>query len=191
MSNLIQIKRGTESAVDAYTPVAGELVYTTDSKRVRVGDGATAGGIAIGLWNNIGATDDIYYSLGDVHVGASTDPDETFQVTGNVKVVGQAYSAQVTDTVSGTTLAAVDFDDGNSHIVDLASASGDVTITAFSNGKAGASYLLKVLQGATARDVTWPGTVVWLGNEPTLTNDASGFNVLGAIHLSRVSCRAL
>lgn len=176
MANLIRIKRGVESAVDAVTPVEGELVYLTDSKKVRVGDGSTAGGLAIGLWENIGVTDDIFYSDGDVHIGAGTNPNETFEVTGNARFNGQAYNAQNTETPSGTTQT-IDWDTGNSQVLDLSSATGDVTVD-FSNNKSGASYLIKVLQGSTARDITWDSVVVWLGNEPTLTNDANGFNVL-------------
>lgn len=40
----LQIRRGLESERTAVTPAAGELLYTTDQKRVYVGDGATAGG---------------------------------------------------------------------------------------------------------------------------------------------------
>lgn len=170
MANLIRIKRGTESSIDAVTPVEGELVYTTDSKKVRIGDGTTAGGVAIGLWENVGATDDIFYNDGSVHVGAATAPSETLQVTGNATFTGQAYSTQNTETPAGTTQT-MNWDNGNSQVLDLSSATGDVTVD-FSNNKSGASYLIKVLQGSTARDITWDAVVVWLGNEPTLTNDA-------------------
>ena len=176
MANLIRIKRGTESSVDAITPVEGELVYTTDSKKVRVGDGTTAGGISIGLWENIGATDDIFYNAGDIHVGANTNPNEKLEITGNMRVNGQAYSAQATETPAGTTQT-MDWNNGNSQVLDIGSATGDVTVD-FLNNKSGASYLIKVLQGSVARDITWDSVVVWLGNEPTLTNDANGFNVL-------------
>lgn len=42
----LQIRRGTNAERLAITPAEGELIYTTDSKRVFVGDGTTAGGVS-------------------------------------------------------------------------------------------------------------------------------------------------
>lgn len=176
MANLIRIKRGTQSAVETSTPVEGELLYATDTKKLFVGDGSTAGGVAIGLWQNVGVTDDISYSDGDVHIGADTDPNERLEVTGNVRINGQGYSAQHTETPAGTTQT-IDWDNSGSQVLNLGSATGDVTVD-FSNNKTGASYVLKVLQGSTARDIIWDSSVVWLGNEPTLSDEEDGFNVL-------------
>lgn len=44
----IQIKRGLEANRSSVTPAAGELLYTTDDKKVYVGDGSTAGGNVVG-----------------------------------------------------------------------------------------------------------------------------------------------
>ena len=41
----LQVRRGTNAERLGITPLAGELVYTTDTKQLYVGDGATAGGI--------------------------------------------------------------------------------------------------------------------------------------------------
>jgi hypothetical protein len=43
----LQIRRGTEAELNNITPAEGELLYTTDTKKVYVGDGATRGGISI------------------------------------------------------------------------------------------------------------------------------------------------
>lgn len=48
MPNTIQIKRGLEASRSAVTPAAGEFLYTTDTKKVFVGDGSTAGGNQVG-----------------------------------------------------------------------------------------------------------------------------------------------
>ncbi len=40
----LQIRRGTAAQRTSVTPAEGELLYTTDTKLVYVGDGATAGG---------------------------------------------------------------------------------------------------------------------------------------------------
>lgn len=43
----LQIRRGTNAQRTGITPVVGELLYTTDTKRLFVGDGVTAGGNAV------------------------------------------------------------------------------------------------------------------------------------------------
>ena len=45
----LQIRRGTSAQLAGVTPVVGELIYTTDTKAVFVGDGSTSGGIAIAV----------------------------------------------------------------------------------------------------------------------------------------------
>lgn len=48
----LRIKRGTKTQLQTtpgYTPAEGELVYTTDSKEVFVGDGSTTGGIPVSV----------------------------------------------------------------------------------------------------------------------------------------------
>jgi hypothetical protein len=44
----LQLRRGLDAARSAITPVEGELLYTTDTKKVYIGDGTTAGGNAVG-----------------------------------------------------------------------------------------------------------------------------------------------
>jgi hypothetical protein len=43
----LQLRRGTSGTRTTITPVAGELIYTTDNKLVYVGDGTTAGGTLV------------------------------------------------------------------------------------------------------------------------------------------------
>lgn len=45
----LQIRRGTNAERLQFTPFEGELVYTTDTKTVYIGDGVTAGGNNIGI----------------------------------------------------------------------------------------------------------------------------------------------
>lgn len=44
----LRLRRGTDGERLSVTPKAGELVYTTDTKRVYVGDGTTLGGTQVG-----------------------------------------------------------------------------------------------------------------------------------------------
>jgi collagen type VII alpha len=88
--------------------------------------------------------------------------------TGNV-----AVTIPSTVTTAGTT-ATIDWTNGNGQVFDAQGSSGNVTFT-FSNPKSGASYVLKLIQGSSARTYTWPATVKWpAATAPTVTttNDA-------------------
>lgn len=54
----LQIRRGTAAQLANITPVIGELIYTTDTQVVYVGDGSTVGGIpvAVGGSGNVSGT---------------------------------------------------------------------------------------------------------------------------------------
>ena len=69
----LQLKRGTSGTRTTITPDEGELIYTTDTRLVYVGDGSTAGGTA-------------------VSGGGSTDivNDTTPQLGGNLDVNGRS-----------------------------------------------------------------------------------------------------
>ncbi len=45
----LQIRRGTDAERGLIVPAAGELIYTTDTKKLYVGDGTTSGGIEVNL----------------------------------------------------------------------------------------------------------------------------------------------
>ena len=51
MAQTIKLKRGLETNRSSITPVAGELIYTTDNLEVFFGDGAVLGGTEIGYLN--------------------------------------------------------------------------------------------------------------------------------------------
>jgi hypothetical protein len=54
MSQKIQIRRGVEAQRALVIPDAGELLFTTDTKELFVGDGTTAGGLLMGGGSNAG-----------------------------------------------------------------------------------------------------------------------------------------
>ena len=68
----------------------------------------------------------------------------------------------------------IDWSLGNIQILDLGSATGNVTLT-YTNPVTGGTYYLKVIQGAVARTLVYPGTAKWNGGTaliPTTVNDA-------------------
>ena len=54
----LRLRRGTDSERQLITPAAGELIYTTDTKLLYVGDGTTAGGTTAGAATTLNALND-------------------------------------------------------------------------------------------------------------------------------------
>jgi len=54
MSRKIQIRRGVEAQRALVTPDAGEPLFTTDTKELFIGDGATPGGLFVGGGTSVG-----------------------------------------------------------------------------------------------------------------------------------------
>ena len=74
---------------------------------------------------------------------------------------------------TGTTQT-VNWNNGNRQVIDLATATGPVTLT-FDNPLPGAVYILKGIQGPIARDFLYPAAVRWAGGVPpvvSVANDA-------------------
>lgn len=64
----LQIKRGPEESRLSYTPLPGEMIYATDTKKVFIGDGKTSGGNLIGPmnifeWNFKTVIDQVNYTV--------------------------------------------------------------------------------------------------------------------------------
>ena len=98
-------------------------------------------------------------------------------VDGDILAPNLALTQASTLTPAGTT-ETVDWDTGNKQILDLSSATGDVALT-LSNPLAGASYRIKIIQGATKRLITWPAAVLWPGGEePTQFQDANDVGIV-------------
>lgn len=132
MANTIQIKRGLEADRSSVTPAAGELLYTTDTKQVFVGDGSTAGGNALR-----------YLTLG-------ANQTATFEAA-----VIEKYAA-----LSGTT-PTIDTTDGNFYAITTSGNTtftfGSVAASGYSVG-----FALKVTQGGAytltwPASVDWAG----------------------------------
>jgi hypothetical protein len=135
----------------------------------------TSGGGFYTFYNNIlggGAAETFRIAnSGNVGIG-TTAPAAKLQVNGQI-----ANTMPTTMTPTGTTQA-IDWTTGNVQVLNLGSATGDVTVT-MSNAVAGAIYILHVTQGATARNLTWPASVRWpSGVAPVISTTASSEDVL-------------
>ncbi len=108
----LRLRRGTDAqrltldGVSIPVPAEGELIYTTDTKKLYVGDGATVGGIAVDVANSSLSVDDL--TDVDITSVAPTDgqslvwnnSDSEFQ-PGDADISNQSINAlQDVDTVS-------------------------------------------------------------------------------------------
>lgn len=95
---------------------------------------------------------------------------------------------QQTLTPAGTAQT-IDWDLGSKVILNLGSATGNVTLT-LSNVQTGGIYRIEVVQGATVRQLIWPAAVKWQGGqEPSQFMNPSSINLInldydGTIYLT-------
>lgn len=72
MSNVIQVKRGIDANRAGITPAEGEIIYTTDTKKVYIGDGVTAGGNPVSSGDGVSNIDcgdsSTVYSTADISI---------------------------------------------------------------------------------------------------------------------------
>ena len=158
-----QLRRGTNAQRSSITPLQGELLYTTDTKNLYVGDGTTAGGTIVSGGGGGGAT---YAISAETATGGAnlrlTGSDST---TDNVKFA-EGANVTITRTDINTITIASTGTGGAANLDDL----GDVVITGT----------------PTDGDVlTWDnGISTWVNSAPTgytnqMAQDAVG-DLLGA-----------
>ena len=118
----LQLRRGTSGTRTGIVPAAGELIYTTDTKLVYVGDGSTAGGTAVSGGGSNDIVNDTTPQLGgdlDVNgrsiVSASNGniiiaPNGTGDIflNGNVTKTGELNIAPTTLTSFGNNSSLID-----------------------------------------------------------------------------------
>ena len=84
MTNAIKIKGGIEADRTSYTPVDREIIVTTDEKKIYIGDGATAGGVAIDVSSGGGSsgTDINFFQVQDNSTSSQSLTTSFADVTG-------------------------------------------------------------------------------------------------------------
>ena len=80
----LQVRRGTNAERLGITPAEGELIFTTDTKQLYVGDGSTAGGIT-----SIAGTIDSLLADSTPQLGGTLDlNNHDITGTGNINIIG-------------------------------------------------------------------------------------------------------
>lgn len=95
----LQIRRGTNAERLTITPLQGELIFTTDTQKVFVGDGTTLGGVAISTDTNSEDVQDIVGPMftGGTHTGISFSYNDGNGTINATVTGGGGGSGTVTD----------------------------------------------------------------------------------------------
>ena len=107
----LQVRRGTNSERLAVTPLAGELIYVTDTKQLFVGDGTTTGGTTA-----VAGTIDSVLADATPQLGGNLDLNSrNITGTGNIDITG-------TITASGNIIANgnITLGDGSNDVITIA-----------------------------------------------------------------------
>lgn len=160
----LQIRRGTSASRTSITPASGELLYTTDTKLLYVGDGTTAGGNQIGgLTAGYGDTTNPYASKTANYVLAAPNGSN-----GVPSFRALTFSDFPTRVVTTTSTATLSWSSDNSDQQNITALAAGLTISADSGSPAaGQKIMFYIVDNGTARTLTWT------------TGVSKGFRALG------------
>jgi len=120
----LQLRRGTDAERSAVTFADGELVYTTDTKKLYVGDGATAGG------NSITA---LTTTLDGDLTGSVFGDDSTLIVDGVNNTINTSFinspNGTITTTAVGANPSILEYNRGNAGALNPAESIGRTIIS--------------------------------------------------------------
>lgn len=166
----------------------GDLVFNTTSNKVKVYNGTAwqdvapvATSITASQISDLTSTAaELNYN--DITTLGLTEASKVVTADANgVVSFDNGTVEEVTSITSSAGAATINLRDGNVFEHDLTE---NVTYT-FSNPAASgraSCFILKVIQGATARTITWPSSVDWAGaTAPTLTTTDNGVDVFAFI----------
>ena len=92
----LRLRRGTNAARTGITPAEGELIYTTDTKKLYAGDGSTVGGTVVSGINDV--LDDVTPQLGG-HLDLNS---KNITGNGNINITGSVTATNFVGDYKGS-----------------------------------------------------------------------------------------
>jgi hypothetical protein len=163
----LRLRRGTDSTRTSITPVQGEPIYTTDTKKLYIGDGTTAGGIEIGGGASVSASGNNRVITSDgTATGLNGELNLTFDGS-TLIVVGNVTATSFTGSLQGTATTA-------SYVLNSVSSS-------FATTSNTASYILNSVSSSFASTASYVLNAV---SSSFATNSSTASYVLNSISSS-------
>ena len=170
----LRLRRGTDAQRGTITPAEGELIFTTDTKKIYAGDGTTVGGRIVSGINNV--LEDITPQLG----GNLDINNKDILGTGNINVTGNVIANNFIGDYKGSIVgddSSVLVDAVNNKITGIVDTTSITATSVVVNGTLSATALQGPLTGAVTGDAsgnhsgTFSGGITATG---TLDGDLTG-----------------
>ena len=170
----LRLRRGTDAQRGTITPAEGELIFTTDTKKIFAGDGSTVGGRIVSGINDI--LEDITPQLG----GNLDINNKDILGTGNINVTGSVTATNFIGDYKGSIVgddSSVLVDSVNNKILGIVDTTSVTATSVTVNGTLSATALQGPLTGSVTGDAsgnhsgTFSGGITATG---TLDGDLTG-----------------
>jgi hypothetical protein len=148
----LRLRRGTEADRTSITPVQGEPIYTTDTKKLFIGDGTTAGGVEVGGTSVSNASDNRIITSDGTSTGLSAETNLSFDGS-MLNVTGSVIANSLTGSLQGTATTA-------SYVLNAVSSS----FATNSNTASTASYVLNAVSSSFASNSNTASTASYVLN---------------------------
>ena len=106
----LQIRRGNTAEITSITPLIGELIYNTQTQKLHVGNGSTAGGIITSTYSDADAKDAAAASI-----AAGTHTNISFSYNSTTKALSAILPSRIVAEVKGSV-----FDSSNALLLNNA-----------------------------------------------------------------------
>ena len=143
----LRLRRGTDAQRGTITPAEGELIFTTDTKKIYAGDGSTVGGRIVSGINNV--LEDITPQLG----GNLDINNKDILGTGNINVTGSVTATNFIGDYKGSIVG-----DDSSVLVDAVN--NKITGVVDTTSVTATTIAVTTLNGATVNGTTFNGNLI-------------------------------
>jgi hypothetical protein len=164
----LQIRRGTEAQrnTSTFVPLSGEPIWTTDEKKLYVGDGVTAGGIAVSGGGGGAASDQALYTTSSVTFANLT-------ATNNIS----ATNISASNNISATNISASNNINGSNFNASNIAITNTATIGDIAGTNLSGVPTVRILDVLAVGGGTGPGSITSRGERNLIITP--GGNQLG------------